>query len=97
MQTGQRTYNYNRFQLAPLYRIANDIIAGLTADILGLSFLMMVEPPDMAKSPSLKTARFRPSCIKIKIGTAINQIDMSWDDGVPHGPIELTFLNRVEE
>jgi hypothetical protein len=95
MENGQRTYNYNRFQLAPLYGLENDVIGGLTAEILGLSFAMMVEPPDMALSPSLKAARFRPSCIRIKIGKTTNQIDISWTDGLWHGPVEVTLLSKI--
>jgi hypothetical protein len=96
MQTGQRTHNFNRFQLQPLYGMDNDIIAGLTAEILGLSFLMMVERPDMPKSLSLQAARFRPGCFKFNIGATTNQIDVTWDDGLLHGPIELTFLSKVQ-
>jgi hypothetical protein len=95
MKPGERTHNYNHFQLSPLYGLANDIIAGLTANILGLSLLMMVEPPDMAKSPSLRMAQSRPGCIAITVGTTINKIDLSWEDGIRHDPVGLTFLGKV--
>jgi hypothetical protein len=95
MDHGSRTANHNHFQLAPLYGLANDVIAGLLANILGLSFLMMIEPPDMAKSPSLKTEKFRPGSITVTVGTVTNRIDISWDDVfLAHDTISLTFLSK---
>jgi hypothetical protein len=94
-RTGQITHNFNRFQLSPLYGASNDIIAGLTAEILGLDFLVMVEPPDMAKSPSLRTAVFRPCEFTISIGSTKNRISLSWEDGLRHSPVHLTFKGWV--
>ena len=95
MTPGTRTENRNHFQLAPLYGLTNDIIAGLTANILGLSFLLMAERPDMAKSASLQAAIYRPASISITVGTTINQIDISWDDKHIHRPISLTYVGPV--
>jgi hypothetical protein len=95
MSLGSRTENRNHFQLAPLYGLENDIIAGLSANILGLPFLMMIEPPDMEKSPSLKAAKFRPGCIMVTIGTVTNRIDISWDDDAAHETVSLSFAGMV--
>jgi hypothetical protein len=92
MKPGTRTENRNHFQLAPLYGLENDVIAGLTANILGLPFLLMAEAPDMAKSPSLQTAVYRPGSVSVTVGTTINKIDISWDDKITHPPISLTYV-----
>jgi hypothetical protein len=95
MAPGTRTENHNHFQLAPLYGLTNDVIAGLVANILGLPLLLMAEPPDMAKSPSLQTAIYRPGSISVTVGTVTNQIDISWDDNLMHPPISLTYAGPV--
>jgi hypothetical protein len=92
MRPGTRTENRNHFQLAPLYGLENDVIAGLTANILGLSFLLMAEAPDMVKSPSLQTAVYRPGSISVTVGATINKIDISWDDKIAHPPISLAYV-----
>jgi hypothetical protein len=79
-----------------LYGLENDIIAGLTANILGLSFVMMVEPPDMEKSPSLVTAKHRPGGIQVSARGVTNRIDISWDDRRAHEAVSLTFVGNVE-
>lgn len=91
MRPGTRTENRNHFQLAPLYGLTNDVIAGLVANILGLPFLLMAEPPDISKSPSLQTAIYRPGSISVTVGTVINRIDISWDDNLVHPPTSLTY------
>jgi hypothetical protein len=48
------------------------------------------------KRLSLQAARFRPGYFKFNVETTTNQIDVTWDDGLLHGPIELTFLNKVQ-
>jgi hypothetical protein len=95
MRPGTRTENRNHFQLAPLYGLNNDVIAGLVANILGLSFLLMVEPPDIGKSPPLRTAIYRPGSIGITIGGITNQIDISWDDSLVHLPTSLTYAGPI--
>jgi hypothetical protein len=97
MRPGARTENRNHFQLAPLYGIANDIIAGLIANILGIPFLLMVEPPDMSQSPSLQAAIYRPGSIWVTVGVITNKIDISWDDKLVHPPISLTYTGPVVE
>jgi hypothetical protein len=58
----------------------NKVIAGLEANILGLSFIMMVEPPIMEKSPSLQRSTFRPGQISVIVGGITNIIDICWED-----------------
>jgi hypothetical protein len=95
MKPGTRTENRNHIQLAPLCGLENDVIAGLTANILGLSFLLMAEAPDMGKSPSLQTAVYRPGSISVTVGAITNKIDISWDDKKAHPPISLTYVAPV--
>jgi len=91
MQHGTRTENRNHFQLAPLYGQDNDIIGGMTANLLGIDFLLMIEPPDMAKSTLLQRSVYRPGSIEVTIGNIINRIDISWDDKRSHSPVGLTY------
>jgi hypothetical protein len=92
MKPGTRTENRNHFQLAPLYGLDNDVIAVLTTNVLGLSFLLMAEPPDMAKSPSLRTAIYRPGSISVTVGETTNKIDVSWEDKIVHSPVSLAYV-----
>jgi hypothetical protein len=93
MPTGTKTENHNRFQIGPLYG-DNKVIAGLEANILGLSFIMMVEPPIMEKSPSLQRSTFRPGQISVIVGGVTNIIDICWEDTLVHGTVSLTFLHK---
>jgi hypothetical protein len=95
MRPGTTTENSNHIQLGPLYGLESDVIAGLTANILGLSFLLMAERPDMAKSPSLQTAVYRPGSISVTVGETINMIDISWDDKIAHSPVSLTCVGPL--
>jgi hypothetical protein len=49
MAPGDRTHNHNRFQLAPMTTEAGTL-SGLWANILGVSFVLMLEPLDLAES-----------------------------------------------
>jgi hypothetical protein len=56
---------------------------------------MMVEPPDMERSLSLKTAKYRPSAIQVTVRGVTNRIEISWEDDRTHDAVSLTFLGNV--
>jgi hypothetical protein len=62
MNTGDRTINHPRFQLQPLMNQQDDIEA-LALNILGLGFVLLLDPPDESKYPVLKGARYRPESL----------------------------------
>jgi len=80
MNAGDLTENHNRFQLAPFTNPRGEL-SGLSANIMGLDFVLMVEPPILSESLMLAKAEFRPSQIVVTYPTATNWIAISWDDG----------------
>jgi hypothetical protein len=95
MNTGDRTINHSRFQLQPLTNAQDDIEA-LALNILGLGFVLLLEPPDEFKYPFLRGARFRPGKIIVSYpGTATNWLTMSWEDGRVHEPLTMQFERSV--
>jgi hypothetical protein len=63
---------------------------------MGLSFVLMLEPPILSESPMLAKAEFRPSQIIVTYPTATNWIAISWDDGkVRTNTLSLEFVREV--
>ncbi len=97
MNTGDRTTNHLRFQLQPLTNAQDDIEA-LALNILGLGFVLLLEPPDEEKYPFVRGAKFRPGRIAVAYpGTATNWLTMSWQDGRVHEPLTMQFLQHVPQ
>ena len=94
MNTGDLTHNHNRFQLVP-YTNASDELSGLGVNIMGLDFVLMLEPPDLSPGTLLSTARFRPGQIAITFPNSVNVIDISWDDNRKHEAFSLSFVRNV--
>jgi hypothetical protein len=94
MNAGDLTENHNRFQLAPFTNMHGEL-GGLWANIMGLSFVLMLEPLDILENPQLKKAVFRPGQIRVTYPTSVNWIAVSWDDGRKH--TETLSLNFVRE
>ena len=95
MSAGDVTYNHNRFQLAP-YTNARGELAGLGVNIMGLDFVLMLEPPDLTLSPHLQQATYRPGQIIVTFSKSINCIGLSWEDGHPHpNTLSLSFVREV--
>lgn len=91
MNTGDRTFNHTRFQLQPLTNLQEDIEA-LALNILGLGFVLLLEPLDESKYPFLRGARYRPGRIVISYPASTNWLTMSWDDGRAHEPLTMQFV-----
>lgn len=95
MYEGDLTQNHNRFQLAP-YTNSQDELSGLGVSIMGLNFVLMLEPPNLSLSPHLQRAKFRPSQIMISFPSSKNWISISWIDEKRHADLSLKFLRNVE-
>jgi len=85
MNTGDLTENHPRFQFQPLTNDQDDIEA-LALNILGVRFVLLLEPQDVGKYPFLREAKYRPGRIVISHPSSTNWITMSWDDGKAHEP-----------
>ena len=92
MNTGDITHNHNRFRLAPLTNDTGEL-GGLWTEIMGLSFVLLLEPLDLSKNPQLKDAVYRPGEIVIDYPGSRNWLVISWEDGKPHGnAMSLKFV-----
>jgi hypothetical protein len=94
MNTGDRTINHPRFQLQPLTNEQEDIEA-LALNILGLGFVLLLEPPDQRKYPLLRGAKYRPGRIAISYPASTNWLTMSWDDGMSHEALTVQFAQPI--
>ena len=94
MNTGDTTVNHPRFQLQPLTNDQDDIEA-LALSILGLRFVLLLEPLDLSKYPFLREAKYRPGRIVISYPAATNWLTMSWEDGKPHEHLTVQFVQPV--
>ncbi len=96
MNAGDVTQNHNRFQLAP-YTNAQGELSGLGVNIMGLDFVLMLEPPDLTASPGLRRATYRPGQIMITFAGVVNWIAITWEDGKPHhDTMSLKHLRNVD-
>jgi len=94
MNPGDRTTNHPRFQLQPLTNGQEDIEA-LALNILGLSFVLLLEPLDEIKYPFLRGATFRPGRVVISYPSSTNWITMSWDDSKTHEVLTVQFVQTA--
>lgn len=95
MAPGEQTQNHNRFQLAPI-TTEGGTISGLWANILGISFVLMLEPLDLRQSPQLYGSVHRPGAITVSHPKVHNTIFLSWSDDRRHrDTLSLKFLSKV--
>ena len=91
MSTGDVTANRPRFEFQPATNDQGEIVA-LGINILGLRFVLLLEPLDVGKYPFLREAKYRPGRIIISYPSSTNWITMSWDDGRPHEHLTVQFV-----
>jgi hypothetical protein len=94
MNTGDMAINHPRFQLQPLTN-EQDEIEALALNMLGLSFVLLLAPPNMDRYPFLRGARYRPGRIMVSYPTSTSWLTMSWDDGRKHEPLTMQFVRPV--
>jgi hypothetical protein len=96
MRAGELVVNHSRFQIAPVTNVSEDICA-LWTNILGLSFVLVLEPSVLTNLPQLASAVFRPRSFNIRHPSGSHELLLSWADGNPHrGDMTLDFLRDVE-
>lgn len=94
MSEGDMILNHSRFQLVPWLNEAEEIVA-LQVSILGLIFLLLLEPLDIAIFPTLANARYRPSRIEIRHPASESWVSLSWQDGREHDVLRVEFVRDV--
>jgi hypothetical protein len=96
MRAGDLTVNRNHFQLAPITN-SNEEICGLWTNILGLSFVLVLETSVLTDLPQLAGAVFRPRSIGIRHPSGSHELLLIWADGIPHrGDMTLAFQQDLE-
>jgi len=96
MNTGDLTVNHPRFQLQPLTNDQGEIEA-MALNILGLKFVLLLEPPDPAKYLFLREAKYRPGRIVISYPASTNWVTMSWEDSKVHETLTVQFVQPVQQ
>ncbi|WP_159006267.1 hypothetical protein [Bradyrhizobium sp. S69] len=94
MNSGDLTENHNRFQLQP-YMTAQDEICGLAVGILGLIFVLMLDPREIGQVKGLNAQNFRPGEITVSYPGFVSHITLSWNDTKAHRPFSLQYLRDV--
>jgi hypothetical protein len=94
MNTGDTLLNQSRFQLQPLTNAQDDIEA-LALSIMGLVFVLLLEPLDVSKHPFLQGAKYRPARIVISYPTSTNWLTISWEDGKAHELLTMQHVRNV--
>jgi hypothetical protein len=73
MNTGDLTENLNRFQIQP-YTNENDEICGLAVNIMGLVFVLMLDPPNLVRNPQFKSAKYISTPDRLNALAMIDQV-----------------------
>lgn len=96
MRAGDLTQNHNHFQIAPVTNSSDEICA-LWTNILGLSFVLVLDSSVLTDLPQLAGAVFRPRSISIHHPSGSHELLLAWADGFPHrGDMTLAFQSDVE-
>lgn len=95
MSAGDLTYNHNHFQIAPLTNLGGEI-NGLWTNIVGLSFVLFLEPQLLPHIPELTGAVFRPGKIIIRHPSSIHEVILSWDGKRHREEMSLSFVRPVQ-
>jgi hypothetical protein len=95
MEAGDMMINHNHFQIAPLTNKEGEI-NGLLTNIVGINFVLLLQPALLPDIPQLAKAVFRPGKITVRQPSCLNEVIMSWDDGERHrGDLQLSFVRQV--
>lgn len=95
MQVGELIQNENRFQLQPVMNATGDLI-GLWSNIIGLSFVLSLEPIGANMLPALARAQYRPGQIRIQHPRFDSFIAISWiEEGKYKQTLSLKYQGKV--
>jgi len=92
MRPGDVTTNHARFRLQPLSN-ERDEIADVTVDMMGLVFVLRMDPPESARP---EDAMYRPSEIVIRFPRVTHFVVLSWAAGVRSGDaLTMTYAGKA--
>lgn len=94
MNTGDLMVNHARCQLVPWMNEQVEIVA-LQVSILGLIFVLLLEPLDIVTYPMLADAKYRPERITIAHPKSASWLTLSWQDGQVHETLNVQFVQNV--
>lgn len=94
MNGGDLMVNHSRFQLVPWTNNRDEIIA-LQINILGFTFLLVLEPLNSEEYPLLANAKYRPKRIEIVHPTSLSWVTISWQDGHTHDVLRVEFVQKL--
>jgi hypothetical protein len=96
MKAGDLTVNHRLFQIAPVTNASEEICA-LWTNILGLSFVLVLETSVLKNLPQLASAVFRPRSFSVRHSSGSHELLLSWADGNPHrGDMTLDFIRDID-
>jgi hypothetical protein len=87
---GHRFWRRDNIQIAPVVKTGGDEIVGITLNLQGLEFALLATDHDVADT-GLDKALYRPAAFDFKIGAATHRIQLSWEDGLPHENVTITW------
>jgi hypothetical protein len=87
---GHQFWRRDNIQIAPVVKTGGDEIVGITLDIQGLEFALLATDHDVAGT-GLDKALYRPAAFDFKMGAATHRIQLSWEDGLPHENVTITW------
>jgi hypothetical protein len=93
MPEQSRLINDARLRICPWMNRQEEIV-GLWTCIAGLQFIMMIADP-ATLAQDVRHWLYRPGALKVAVGPSHRLIEFSWDDGLRHSPMTLTFEKSV--
>ncbi len=87
---GHQFWRRDNIQIAPVVKTGGDEIVGITLDLQGLEFALLATDHEVAGT-GLDKALYRPAAFDFKMGAATHRIQLSWEDGLPHENVTITW------
>lgn len=97
MSLNEEIHRDEHFWLEPLSIREPAEVCGMKVSVQGLGFTFLAVAPDVVDGTELAKANYRPKMIRFVHADVHNIIELSWDDGLVHTDIELTFKSTVGE
>jgi len=105
---GEQFLRGDHFGIAPISKMDTKEIVGMTVDLLGMRFSLLLAPLDAFEKSPLAAAVYRPARLAFKHKQLDHNIELSWSDNHRHGTVTMEFLmthgermktaaNRVDE
>jgi hypothetical protein len=87
---GHQFWRRDNIQIAPVVKTGGDEIMGITLDLQGLEFALLAADHDVTGT-GLDKALYRPAAFVFDMGGSRHRIQLSWEDGLPHQDVIITW------